>query len=306
MKVPAIAVLSVFLFAAMAAPAPAAVPEGPDLVRKESVSDTDVRITWRDNSFDEQGFEILRREVTDPVDAYESRGTVGADVREFRDAAPKGTLFLYRVRAFNVDGASSLSNECYVTRTPPPKPLSFFVRLIALYTVDVTWSDRSAGERGFEIQRAVPGRSFKTIARVPANTEYYRDQTDFPAHDYVYRMRAIGRSGVCQDDSAFTPLRSVTTLGAKRVLSVELRGRGKGTVTSIPPGISCGPKDDHCTAEFPIASDVTLVAKATPKSRFAGWTEYRKCEGQTGSCSVYMGENKTIAAPFRVRPDPVP
>ena len=301
MKVPAIGVLSALLCAAAAVPARAAVPEAPDQVRKEKITDNDVLITWRDNSFDEQGFEILRRVVTDPVDAWESRGTVGVDVQEFLDTAPKGTLFIYRVRAFNADCPSSLSNECYVTRTPPPKPLSFFVRLIALYTVDVTWSDRSAGERGFEIQRALVGRSFKTIARVPANTEYYRDQTDRPATDYVYRMRATGRSGICQDDSAFTPLRAVTTLGAKRILSVELRGRGKGTVTSVPAGISCGPKDDHCTAEFPITSNVVLVAKPTPKSRFAGWADYQKCEGQAGPCSVYMGDNKTIAAPFRVR-----
>lgn len=301
MRLPAIAVLSVFLCAAAAVPSPAAVPEGPDQVRKERITDTDVLITWRDNSFDEQGFEILRRAVTDPVDEYETRGTVGVDVREFLDTAEKGTLYIYRVRAFNADGASSLSNECYVTRTPPPKPLSFFVRLIALYTVDVTWSDRSNGERGFEIQRALVGRSFKTIARVPPNTEYYRDETDFPATDYLYRMRAIGRTGICQDDSAFTQVRAVTTLGAKRVLTVELRGRGNGTVTSIPAGISCGPKDDHCTAEFPLATSVVLVAKATPRSRFAGWADYQKCEGQTGPCSVYMGDNRSIAAPFRVR-----
>ncbi|MBY0395756.1 MAG: hypothetical protein K2X91_04695, partial [Thermoleophilia bacterium] len=143
-------VLSVFLCASAAAPALAAVPDGPDTVRKERLSDTEVLITWRDLSGNEDGFEILRRLVNDPEDAYESRGTVGANVKEFVDTAPKSPLFLYRVRAFNEDGASDLSNLCYVNRTPPPKPLSFFVRLIALYTVDVSWSDRSNGERGFE------------------------------------------------------------------------------------------------------------------------------------------------------------
>lgn len=302
MKVPAIAVLAAFLGAALAVPAAAAVPYGPDTVRKTRLSETDVLITWDDNSFDEQGFYVYRRALVDGGGGFELRGTVGPDVTQFIDQAAKDTLFAYVVQAFNADGVSDLSNICYVTRTPPPKPLSFYVKLIALYTVDVSWSDQSNGERGFEIQKAEIGRAFRTIARTPPNTEYYRDETDKPATGYVYRMRAIGRSGVCQDDSAYTPLRVLTTLGAKRILAVDLRGLGNGTVVSIPPGISCGPKDDHCTAEFPLATDVTLVAKAKPKSRFAGWRDIKRCEYKTGNCTINMGDNKQIGAMFRKLP----
>lgn len=300
MKLPAIAMfLGVLGVASLAA---AAVPAAPDTLRKDRVSETQVLVTWRDNSSNEDGFEILRRAVTDPADAWETRGEVGADVRQFLDDAPKDVLFIYRVRAFNEDGDSGLSNECYVTRTPPPKPLSFFVRLIALYTVDVSWSDRSNGERGFEIQRALIGKNFRTIARVPANTEYYRDETQEPATSYVYRMRAIGRTGVCQDSSPFTPIRSVTTLGGTRTLTVELRGRGKGVVRSIPAGIVCGPKDDHCSAEFPLAIDVQLVANPKPRSRFVRWEEIPRCEGTTGPCSVWLNTNKTVGAVFKLNP----
>lgn len=305
MKVSAIAVLTAFLGAAVAVPAVAAVPYGPDTVRKTRLSETDVLITWSDNSSDETGFRILRRALVDGGGGFEERGTVGADVTEFIDDAPKDTLFVYIVQAFNEDGDSGFSNICYVTRTPPPRPLSFYVRLIALYTVDVSWSDQSNGERGFDIQRAQVGHAFRTVARVPANTEYYRDETHEPATSYVYRMRAIGRSGICQDDSAYTPMKALTTLGGKRILAVDLRGLGKGTVVSIPPGISCGPKDDHCTAEFPIASDVTLVAKAKPKSRFAGWRDINRCEYKTGNCTINMGDNKSIGAMFRKLPEEI-
>jgi hypothetical protein len=302
MRASASSVLFCLFFTALAVPASAAAPAAPDTVRKDRVSATEVLLTWRDRSENEQGFEILRRVVTDPADAWESRGSVGPNVTQFLDQAPKDTLFIYRVRAFNQDGNSGFSNECYVNRTPPAKPLSFYVRLIALYTVDVSWSDRSNGERGFEIQRALVGKRFKTLKRMPPNTEYYRDETQRPATDYVYRMRATGRSGQCQDDSAFTPVRSVTTLGAKRTLTVELRGRGKGTVTSIPPGISCGPKDDHCSAEFPLATDVTLVPKAAAKSWFARWWYVTRCDKEKGSCTLNLKDNTTIGAAFRPLP----
>lgn len=292
-------VLSALIACAVATSALADVPDAPRRVRKDRINSEQVRITWIDASDDEDGFEILRRENGEV--AFESRGTVVADTTEFVDEAPRGTVWSYYVVAFNEDGDSGLSNQCYVNRTPPAVPLQFNARLIALYTVRVSWSDRSNGEDGFLIQRAPLGKRFKTIARVPANTEEYDDETLMPAQSYTYRMRALGRDAICWDDSAFTVERSVTTRGDVRVLQVELRGRGKGTVKSIPAGISCGPKDDHCTAEFPIGSDVTLVAKPNDLSTFRGWTDIFKCEGSTEPCTFNMGVDRVIGAVFRKR-----
>jgi hypothetical protein len=299
MKVHAIAVLSAVLCAALAVPAHAAAPAAPENVRKKRLNDEQVRITWLDSSSNEDGFEILRRPVTDPD--FESRGTVGAGLTEFVDDAPRGTLFVYRVIAFNEDGDSKLSNECFVNRNPPPVPTYFNARLIALTIVRVRWQDRSNGERGFEIQRADLGKKFKTIARVPANTEVYDDETLDPANSYTYRMRALGRNGICIDDSKFSPERSVTTKGGVKLLEVELRGKGKGTVTSKPDGISCGPKDDHCVAEFPIATNVRLTAKPTAASAFSAWVDILKCENTKGDCTFNMGKDRVIGASFKKR-----
>lgn len=282
---------------AMATPALAEVPTAPNTLRRDRLSDTEVLVTWRDRSDDEDGFEILRRGLLD--EEYESRGTVGADVTSFVDEAERGTLYVYRVVAFNEDGASGPSNLCYVNRNPPAIPVYFNVRLISLYQARVSWSDRSNGEGGFEIQRAPFGGRFKTIAKVPANTEVYDDGTLDPANTYTYRVRAIGKPAQCWDNSRYTVERTLTTKGGVRVLQVELRGRGVGTVTSIPEGISCGPKDDHCTAEFPLATDVTLVPKANDKSFFYGWFDILRCEEETGPCTFNMGKDRIIGAAFR-------
>lgn len=299
MKAYAIAVLCVFLSVTAAPSARAAIPAKPDDVRKDRISDTEVLITWEDVSDDEDGFEILRRLITDTNADFELRGVVGAGSTSFIDEAPRSPVFIYRVRAFNQDGDSSLSNECYVNRNKPAVPLYFNVRLISLTVARVAWSDRSAGERGFDIQRAPLGKRFRSIVKVPPNTEVYDDYTLEPAHSYTYRVRALGRPSICWDNGSFTPERSLTTAGAVRILQVDLSGRGKGKVISIPEGISCGPKDDHCTAEFPLASDVTLYADPNDNSRFGGWLNILACEDTKGPCEFNMGKDRIIGARFR-------
>lgn len=300
MKFHVMAVLCMFLGVAAAPRAEAAVPAKPERVRKDRISPTEVLITWRDASNNENGFEILRRPDNAPDSDFELRGVVGMNTTEFIDEAPKNIVFIYTVRSFNQDGDSSLSNQCYVNRNTPAVPLYFNVRLIALTVARIAWSDRSGGERGFQIQRAALGKRFRTIVTVPPNTEVYDDYSLEPAHGYTYRVRALGRPAICWNNGRYTPERSLTTDGDVRVLQVELTGRGKGKVTSIPAGISCGPKDDHCTAEFPIASDVTLVADPNDKSRFGGWLDILKCEDTKGPCTFNMGKDRVIGARFRL------
>jgi hypothetical protein len=290
----------VFLCAAAAPFAQADEPSAPFQVRKDRIDANHVLITWLQDSTNEKGFEILRS-INGTDSQLESRGTVGANVTEFLDEAPRSPVYIYKVRAFNDDGDSGFSNMCYVNRPVPETPLQFNARLIALTVVRTRWSDRSNGEKGFELQRAKLGKGFRTIVRLPANTEVYDDYTLKPATTYTYRLRALGRAGICWDNGHFTPERTVTTKGGVRILQVELRGKGKGKVTSDPEGISCGPKDDHCTAEFPLASNVTLTADPNNDSRFAGWADYNPCADTLGPCVVKMGEDRVIGAAFKLK-----
>lgn len=293
------AVLAAVLCVAAVAPAAAEVPAAPNHLRRSRINADQIRLRWRDQSDNEAGFEILRRAQT--VTEFESRGVVGENVTEFIDEAPKGTVYIYRVVAFNEDGDSGKSNDCFLNRNPPPKPSYFNVRLIALTIVRVSWSDRANGESGFEIQRAEPGKKFKTIARVGPNVETYDDWTLDPANSYIYRMRTLAKPAICWTNSRYTVERAVTTKGGVRLLQVDVTGRGKGTVTSIPPGISCGNRDDHCTAEFPLATDVTLIAKPTIKSVFRGWVGALSCDRLKDPCTLNMGKSRVIGAPFRLK-----
>jgi uncharacterized repeat protein (TIGR02543 family) len=76
-------------------------------------------------------------------------------------------------------------------------------------------------------------------------------------------------------------------------LTVSKTGSGSGTVTSNPPGISCGL---DCSELFATDTVVTLSAVADSDSTFTGWSG-SGCSG-TGDCQVTMSEARSVTADF--------
>lgn len=82
-------------------------------------------------------------------------------------------------------------------------------------------------------------------------------------------------------------------VSSANTLTINKPGKGAGTVTSAPAGISCG---TDCTENFATGTSVTLTATADSGSTFAGWAS-GGCSG-TGTCVVSMTEAKTVQAVF--------
>ncbi len=78
-----------------------------------------------------------------------------------------------------------------------------------------------------------------------------------------------------------------------RALGVVLAGTGTGTVTSNPPGITCGV---DCGEIFPHGTMITLNATAASGSRFDGWSG-GGCSG-TGACTVTLSSATQVTATF--------
>ncbi|MFN7952340.1 MAG: putative Ig domain-containing protein [bacterium] len=76
-------------------------------------------------------------------------------------------------------------------------------------------------------------------------------------------------------------------------LTVAKAGKGVGTVTSSPAGISCGAT---CSASFAAGTLVTLTATTTPGNTFTGWSG--ACSG-TGTCQVTMDAERSVTATFK-------
>lgn len=86
------------------------VPAKPSNLQADAISDSEIRLTWRDNSDDETRFDIERR--VRPGGSWGVVASVGADVTEFIDSGlAEDTRYEYRVRACNSAGCSSPSNR---------------------------------------------------------------------------------------------------------------------------------------------------------------------------------------------------
>ena len=79
---------------------------------------------------------------------------------------------------------------------------------------------------------------------------------------------------------------------AESSVVVTKRGNASGTVTSMPPGIDCGPT---CEASFPPGYTVTLLAAADPGAVFSGWGG--KCSG-LGQCDFRVEGREAVSAGF--------
>ena len=78
-----------------------------------------------------------------------------------------------------------------------------------------------------------------------------------------------------------------------RTLQILLIGAARGVVRSETAGLRC---DDACAADYPVGTQVSLVAEAGPEARFAGWRG-GGC-GYDANCTAFMWDNLKIEARF--------
>ncbi|MGB9788236.1 MAG: fibronectin type III domain-containing protein [Dictyoglomus turgidum] len=88
-------------------------PSAPTNLVAEALSATEVRLTWQDNSNNEDGFKIERKKEGED---WTQIATVEANVTTFTDTGlNSNTKYYYRVKAYNSAGDSDYSNEAEVT-----------------------------------------------------------------------------------------------------------------------------------------------------------------------------------------------
>jgi hypothetical protein len=99
----------VAIWGSPAGPQPPTAPSG---ARARALSDTEVQVSWIDNSSDEQGFAVERK-IGNGLWGEIDR--VGANVTNYLDAAANPAVGpSYRVRAYNAVGYSTYSNTARV------------------------------------------------------------------------------------------------------------------------------------------------------------------------------------------------
>ncbi|MBC7362390.1 MAG: S8 family serine peptidase [Candidatus Aminicenantes bacterium] len=187
-------------------------PDGaPDNLVATPTGWTTIRLTWRDNSSNEIGFEVQRKDSAMPDYSYLD----GADANRtyFDDCrATAGHVFFYRLRAYNMAGFSTFTNEIstIIPATPPVAPSYLNAQWDwGQRAVHLIWVDSSNNEESFTVERKADWETeWQSIAILAQNVTSFYDSDVAGDTFYYYRIKVANPLGFAYSDivSVYIPI----------------------------------------------------------------------------------------------------
>ena len=187
-------------------------PKAPSGLVASAVSESQIDLSWVDNSGNESRFELWRKTEGE---IWGLVSELSADTTSYSDTGLEAdTEYFYQIRACNKDGCSNFSEiASAVTQpapiSPPEAPGGLSASALSSSQILLTWQDNSDDEEGFKIERD-EGAGFQEIATVPANQTSYLDENLTPATTYTYQIKAYNSAG----ESGYSNTAQATTLEA--------------------------------------------------------------------------------------------
>ncbi|AXA36788.1 N-acetylmuramoyl-L-alanine amidase [Candidatus Sumerlaea chitinivorans] len=186
-------------------------PAAPSGLTATAVSQSQINLTWTDNSSNERNFIVAR--ATTSGGPYTDIATLGVNVTSYSDTGlSPNTTYYYVVRASNSAGASANSSQASATTlpNPPAAPSGLSATAVSSSQINLTWTDNSTNESNFVVARSTTsGGPYTDIATLPANTTSYSNTGLSANTTYYYVVRATnagGSSANSNQASATTPV----------------------------------------------------------------------------------------------------
>ena len=253
-----------------------------------------INLAWSDNAINELGYRIESK--IGATGTYELLTTLGPNTTSATfTSLTEGTQYYFRVQAVNAGGRSAYSNETSVPTTLI-SPGGLTAQALSSSQVLLNWSDNSATETGFKIERSpVTDTNFTEIGTVPANATSFTDSGLSEATKYWYRVRAYN----ADTTSDYSAEKSVTTL-----YNIPVAPSGL-TITSLLPNAVSLSWTDNSNNEtgFKIQrkgatggyADLTTKGANVTTYNNTGLTDgtlyyYRVCATNTAGDSAYSNE----------------
>jgi len=183
-----------------------------------------------DGRIDEVG--IYSRPLTSAeVQQLYEQGAQSLSAKRFTDTGLV-TSETYRYRVWSYKDASCAWESSYAEVDPtviPPAAEHLTATAVNTTRIDLTWTDRTADETGFKIERCAGAGcgNFTEIAEVPTDVRTYSDITVCEGTQYSYRVRAYRVSewetAYSNESTATTTVKSApTSLSATRVSEMRI------------------------------------------------------------------------------------
>jgi Divergent InlB B-repeat domain len=242
-----------------------------------AVTAAQLTLSWSDNSTNEDGFRVERR--TGTAGTYAEIKAVGVNVKSYTDVnLANGTIYCYRVRAYNSGGASGYSNEKCAT-TP----------VATSYVLTVAKSGNGGGivtatgiNCGSDCSEPYDSGSSVALTAMPSSGSSF---AGWSGTGCTTGPVTINGNMTCTATFNLVPAQSKATLTVTKV--------GSGIVSSAPSGIYCG---NTCSYSFTMGGTVTLQATPSAGFTFAGWSD-SGCQDTSG-CTVTISSNTAVTATF--------
>ncbi|RMG97272.1 MAG: fibronectin type III domain-containing protein, partial [Chloroflexi bacterium] len=203
-------------------------PLPPGNLQASAVSQTQINLTWQDNSSDESDFHIERS--PNGSTSWTEITTVGVSITSYNNTGLScSTTYYYRVRAHrHSDGVYSSYSNVVSAATYPCTPSNLNATAVSQTQINLTWQDNSSDESEFHIERSPNGSSgWIQIATVGTNVASYNNTGLNCSTTYYYRVRAHRHSdgqfsGYSNVASAATYPCTPSNLSATAVLSTQI------------------------------------------------------------------------------------
>lgn len=194
---------------------PPTAPAAPSALTAQTVSQTEIQLTWGDNSNNEESFRV---EQATGTGAFAQVQTLAAGTTSVRiTGLAASTAYSFRVRAANVAGTSAYSNTGTATTsaagtgtggTVPATPANLVAQTVSTTEIQLTWQDISSNEDNYRVEQLING-VFTQISQRAQNATSYKVIGLAQGTAYTFRVRGKNAAGY----SAYSNEASATTQG---------------------------------------------------------------------------------------------
>ncbi|HEX2642940.1 MAG TPA: fibronectin type III domain-containing protein, partial [Thermoanaerobaculia bacterium] len=178
-------------------------PAAPASLSAQTLSQTEIALTWTDSSSDEDLFKVERSTAGG---AYQEILTLAAGVTTARvSGLTAGTSYSFRIRAANTAGDSpyspAASAKTLEILTVPAAPTALIAAKVSPTEALLTWIDNSNNEAEFVVERLLNG-VYQPVLTLPANSISARVTGLKTGVSYTFRVGARNTAGVAYSRSA--------------------------------------------------------------------------------------------------------